>query len=156
MGNNALYNLLDYGKESIKNLLEKKYLHVILYQLLTSLKSTRRIDTILIINATESTNNREIEIDELSRERDIFSNDVNRIRKHENNIKLILKDTRSNRNRAGHGLEDKVNLLLHKFDIKRKEFFGSILNGVNCRRLMKYHVDIINDINEIFIEMSKG
>ena len=33
--------------------------------------------------------------------------------------------------------------------------FGGELNGVNCRRLMKHYVDIINDINEILIETSK-
>ena len=55
-------------------------------------KNARRNDTILIINATESTNNREMEIDELNRKRDIFSNRVNRIRKHKDNLKLILKD----------------------------------------------------------------
>ena len=57
-----------------------------------------------------------MEIDELNRKRDIFSNDVNGIRKHKNNLKLILKDGRSNRNRPDRGLEDKVNTLLHKFD----------------------------------------
>ena len=33
------------------------------------------------------------------------------------------------------------------------------MNGVNCRKLMKHHIDIIdiiNSINEIYIEMSKG
>ena len=67
-----------------------------------------------------------------------------------------MKDGRSNRNRSDRGLEDKVNTLLHKFDIKREVFFGGKVNGVNCRRLMKYYVDIINDINETYIEISKG
>ena len=57
---------------------------------------------------------------------------------------------------ADRWLEDKINTLLHKFDIKREVFFGGKLNGVNCRRWIKHYVDIINDINEIFIEMSKG
>ena len=34
-------------------------------------------------------------------------------------------------------------------------FLGK-LNGVNCKRLMKYHIDIINGINKMFVEMSKG
>ena len=97
-----------------------------------------------------------MKIDELSRKKDIFSYDVNIIRKHKNNLKLILKDGRSNRNRVDRGLEEKVNTLLHKFVIKREVFFGGKLNGVNCRRLMKSHVDIINSINEICIETSKG
>ena len=67
-----------------------------------------------------------------------------------------MKDGRSNYNRADRGLEDKINTLLYKFDIKYEVFFCGKLNGVNCRRLMKHHVDIINGINEIFIEMSKG
>ena len=37
-----------------------------------------------------------------------------------------------------------------------KYFLVVNLNGVNCRRLMKHHVDIINGINEIYIGMSKG
>ena len=64
-----------------------------------------------------------MEIDELNRKRDIFSNDVNRIRKHKNNLKLILKDGWSNRNRPDRGLEVKANTLLHKFDITREVFF---------------------------------
>ena len=80
---------------------------------ITTLKNTRRNDTPLIINATKSTNNREIEIDELIRKIDTFSNDVNRIRKHKKKIKKILEEGRSNRNRIDCGLEDKINLLLH-------------------------------------------
>ena len=34
--------------------------------------------------------------------------------------------------------------------------FGGKLNGVNCRRLMKHHINIINGINNFFIETSKG
>ena len=68
-----------------------------------------------------------------------------------------MKDDRSDRNRTDHGLEDKVNSFLHhKFDIKRDLCFGGKLIGVNCRRLVKHHLDIINGINNIFIEMSKG
>ena len=61
-------------------------------EILNSLKNTRRNDTTLIINATDSTNDREIEIDELSRKRNIFSNDLNRIRKHKNNLNLYWKN----------------------------------------------------------------
>ena len=67
-----------------------------------------------------------------------------------------MKDGRYNLNRADRGIEDKVNTILHKFDIKREIFFGGKLNEVNCRRLMKHHVDIIDGINDIFIEMNKG
>ena len=64
-----------------------------------------------MINATNLTNDREIEIYELSRKRDIFSNDVSRIRKHKNNLKSILKGCRCNRNKTDRGLEHKVNSL---------------------------------------------
>ena len=35
---------------------------------------------------------------------------------------------------------------------------GGKLNGVNCRRLMKHHIDIIDGvgIRDIFIEMNKS
>ena len=91
-------------------------------KILNSLKNARRNDITLIINVIDWTNNREIVIDELSRKRDIFSNGVNRIRKHKNNLKCILKDCRYNRNKIDRGFEDKVKSLLHKFDIKREVF----------------------------------
>ena len=47
----------------------------------------------------------------------MFNNKINRIRKHKNNLKLILKDGRSNLNRPDRGLEDKINTLLHMFNI---------------------------------------
>ena len=34
--------------------------------------------------------------------------------------------------------------------------FCGKLNGVNYRRLMKHHIDIINGINETLIKISKG
>ena len=63
-----------------------------------------------------------MKIDELSRKRDIFSNYVNRIRKHKNNLKVIPKDGLSNRNRVDRRLEDKITTLLHKFNIKCEIF----------------------------------
>ena len=68
---------------------------------------------------------KKIEIYEISRRRDIFSINVNRIRKHNNNLKSILKECRYNHNTTDCGLEDKVNSLLHKFDIKRAIFVVS-------------------------------
>ena len=35
------------------------------------------------------------------------------------------------------------------------KFFGGKLNAVNCRRLMKHPIDIIDGIKDIFIEMNK-
>ena len=121
---------------------------------MTNLKTARRNDTTSIVNITESIDNREMEIDDLSQKRELFSNDVSKIGKHKCNLKTILKCGRSGRNRADHRLEDKVNSLLHKFDIKSEVFLGK-LNGVNCKILMKHHIDIINGINKIFIEMRK-
>ena len=85
---------------------------------LSNLKNVRKNDTISIVNITESVDSREIKIDDLSKKREVFSNDVNKFRKHNCNLKTILKSGHSGRNRADHGLEDKVNSLLHKFDIK--------------------------------------
>ena len=65
-----------------------------------------------------------------------------------------MKDGRSDCNRVDHGLEDKVNTLLYKFDIKCEVFSRHKLNEVNCRRLMKHHVDIINNINGMINEAS--
>ena len=75
---------------------------------LNSHQNSRRNDSTLIINALESINDRESEIDELSRKRDVFSSDVNRIRKHKNNLKSILTEYRCNRNKTDRGLEDKL------------------------------------------------
>ena len=33
--------------------------------------------------------------------------------------------------------------------------FDAKLNGVNCRRLIKHHIDVINGIKDIFIEGNK-
>ena len=90
---------------------------------LTNLKTAKRNDTTSILNITESIDNREIKIDDLSKKIKAFSNDVNKSRKYKCNLKTILKDGRSDRNRADRGLEDIVNSLFHKFDIKREVFF---------------------------------
>ena len=102
MGNNVFYNLLDYENEYIENISTKEQVarnslsvidasineNIILRQdfnisedgkRLNSLNNLRRNYSTLIINATESINDREIEIDELSRRRDIFSNESTRI-----------------------------------------------------------------------------
>ena len=112
MGNTVLKKLLSYGKEYMKKISRKEqvvrnYLSVIDASIneniilrqdfdlsennkrLNSLKNSRKNDCTLIINATGWTNDRKVEIDELSRKRDIFSNDANRIRKHKNNLKSI-------------------------------------------------------------------
>ena len=39
--------------------------------------------------------------------------------------------------------------------ISNVNFFGGKLNGISCRKLMKHHVDIIDSIRDVFIEMSK-
>ena len=112
MGNNVLKNLLSYGTEYMKKIsrqeqVERNYLSVVDASIneniilrqdfdlsennkrLNSLKISRKNYCTLIINATGWTNDRKVEIDKLSRKRDIFSNDANRIRKHKNNLKSI-------------------------------------------------------------------
>ena len=143
MGNNVLYNLFDYGNEYNENISTKEQVarnslsvidtpineRFILRQdfdifedgkRLNNLKNSRRNNFTLIINAAESINDREFEIDKLSRKRDIFSNNDNKIRKHKNNLKSILKECPCNRNKKYRGLEDKINMLLHEYDMKRE------------------------------------
>ena len=145
MGNNVLYNLLDYGNEFVEQLSSKEIIarnslsvidtsndeNIAIRQdfdisedgkKLTNLKIARRNDTTSIVNIIELIDNGENEIGDLSKKKEVFSNDVDKIRKHKWNLKTILKVVRSDRNRADHGLEDKVNFLLHKFDIKREVF----------------------------------
>ena len=52
-------------------------------------------------------------------------------------------------------MDDRINDILKKFNIKRENWHDGIMNGVNCRRSMKYHVEIINKNKDIIIEMSK-
>ena len=75
------------------------------------------------MNTIESIDDRKIEIDPWSSNRDIFSNNVHIIRKHKNNLRSILKECRCNRNKIDSRLEDKINTLLHKYDIKREGFW---------------------------------
>ena len=96
-------------------------------------------------------------IEELSNKREIFSNDVSKIRRYKFKLKEILKDGRRQRNRVEFGLEEKTCSLLQMYRIKREVWFGGAkLNGVNCRRLMDKNEEIINRIRDIFIEMNKG
>ena len=81
--------------------------------------------------------NRDFRIEALSNKREIFSNDVSKIKRYKYNFKKILKDWIKIRNRAEFGLEDKICSLLQIYHIKREAWFGGAkLNGVNCRRLM--------------------
>ena len=60
-------------------------------KILNSLKNSRRNNSTLIINATESINDRKIDLDECSRKIYMLNNDVNRIRKNKNNLISTLK-----------------------------------------------------------------
>ena len=101
--------------------------------------------------------NRDFGIEELSNKREIFSNDVSKIKRYKFKLKEILKEGRRQRNRAEFGLEEKICSLLQMYHIKREAWFGGAkLNGVNCRRLMDKNEEIINKIRDIFIEMNKG
>ena len=40
------------------------------------------------------------------------------IRKYKNNLRVILRKYRCDRNKVDCGLEDNINMLLHKYDIK--------------------------------------
>ena len=67
--------------------------------------------------------------DELTRKREMFSNNINRIRKHKNKLKFLLKKCCTNRNKVYLGLEDLTNPLLHFIDIKLEIWFRGKLNS---------------------------
>ena len=99
--------------------------------------------------------NRDYRIDELNKKREVFSNDVSKIKRYKFKLKEIWKDGRRFRNRAKFGLEDKICTLLQTYHIKREAWFGGAkLKGVNCRRLMWKNEEIINSIRDMFIEMN--
>ena len=73
----------------------------------------------------------------LSNKREIFINNVSKIKRYKYNLKEMLKNGRKIRNIAEFCLEDKLCSLLQMYHIKREAWFGGAkLNGVNCRRLM--------------------
>ena len=63
--------------------------------------------------------NRNYRIDELNKKREVFSNNVSKIKRYDFKLKEILKDGRRFRNRAEFGLEDKICALLQTYHIKR-------------------------------------
>ena len=64
--------------------------------------------------------NRDFRIDELNKKRDIFSNDVSKIKRYKFNFKEILKDKRKMRNRAEFGLKNKICSLLQNIILNEK------------------------------------
>ena len=67
---------------------------------LSSLKSNRRNDRTPITNISDDIVNSDFRIEELSNKREIFSNDVSKIKRYKFKLKEILKDGRRKRNRA--------------------------------------------------------
>ena len=61
---------------------------------------------------SEDISDREFRIDELSNKREIFSNDVSKIKRYKHKLKEILNDGRKLRNRTEFGLENKIYSLL--------------------------------------------
>ena len=55
---------------------------------------------------------RDFQVDELNKKREMFSNNVSKIKTYQFNLKEMLKDGRKIRNRAEFGLEDKICSLL--------------------------------------------
>ena len=80
---------------------------------LNSSKNSRENDTTSIINPTYEINDRKIEIYDLTKNIHMFS-----IRKYKNNLRVILRKYRCDRNKVDCGLEDNINMLLYKYDIK--------------------------------------
>ena len=65
---------------------------------------------------------RELELDKLPKKRYMFSNDINVIRKNKYNLGAIMEEQRCNRNEINREFNDNINILLHKYNIKR-DFF---------------------------------
>ena len=105
LGNNVFYNLLDYGNENIEKLLvdedkARNYLLLIDSSInekvnlrdefdvsdegkeLSSLKNVRRNDRTPITNMSDAIVNRDFRIGKLSNKREIFSNDVSKIKRY--------------------------------------------------------------------------
>ena len=80
---------------------------------LNSLKNIRRIDQTSITDMLDKFLNRDLRIDELNKKREVFSNDVSKIKRYKFKLKGILKDGRKFRDRADFGLEDKI--YVHSF-----------------------------------------
>ena len=95
--------------------------------------------------------NRNFRKEKLCNKREIFSNNVSKIKWYKFTLKNILKEGRRQRNRVEFDLEEKICALLQMYHIKREAWFGGAkLNGVNCRRLMIKNEEIINKIRDIF------
>ena len=118
---------------------------------LSILKNDRRNDRTPITNISDDTINRDFRIEELSNKREIFSNNVSKIKRYKFTLKKILKEGRRQRNRVEFDLEEKICSLIQMYHIKREAWFnGAKLNGVYCRRLMDKNEEIINSIRDIF------
>ena len=80
---------------------------------LNSFKNIRRIDQTSITDMLDKCLNRDLRIDELNKKREVFSNDVSKIKRYKFKLKGLLKDGRKFRDRADFGLEDKI--YVHSF-----------------------------------------
>ena len=61
------------------------------------------------------------------------------------------------RSRAEFGLEEQICFLLQRYYIKRESWFGDAkLNGVNVKRFMDKYEEIINNVQDLFLEINKG
>ena len=180
LGNNIFHNLLDYGNKNIEifSVDEDKARSSLLMidsvidenvnlrdqfdvsdegKELSSLKNIRRNDSTPITHMSEDIKNRDFRIEELSNKREIFSNDISKIKRYKFNLKEILKDGRKIRNIAEFCLEEKICSLLQMYHVKREAWIGGAkLNGINCRILMDKNEEVINKIRDIFIDVNKG
>ena len=91
---------------------------------LKSLNNIRRNDQTSITYMTDEILKRDFRIDELNKKREVFSNDISKIKRYKFKLKEILKDGRRFRNRTEFGLEDNICALLQTYHIKREAWFG--------------------------------
>ena len=53
-------------------------------------------------------------------------------------------------------MEDRVNAIPCFYNMKREAWNAGKLTGVDCKRLMNNHDDIINKVLQIFLDSNKG
>ena len=87
---------------------------------LSSLTNIRRNDRTPITNISEDILNRDFRLEELSNKREIFSNDVSKIKRYKFKLNFFLKDERKIRNKVEFGLEERICSLFQMYHIKRE------------------------------------
>ena len=147
LGINIFHNLLDYGNEYIEiiSVDENKVRNSLLLIISSindkinsrkefdvsdeekepnNLTNLGRNDQTSITNMIDEILNRDYRIDELNKKREVFSNNISKIKRYNFKLKEILNDGRRFKNRTEFGIEDKIYPLLQIYYIKQEAWFG--------------------------------